>query len=188
METNLIALPALGLDIGRVVMCPADDDGRPDTSFLDLPDDQALEVPAAPFLWDVLPEIVSRFSGRVWLVSKAGARIESLTRRWLAHHRFFERAGMIDGAVRFCRRREEKRSHAISLRLTHFVDDRSDVLESLRGVVSHLYLFGAQREDVPGFATHTADWRAVRIALLADLEESGRDVLREPDSVRRAQE
>jgi hypothetical protein len=160
---------ALGIDIGRVLMCPSDDDARPDTSFLDLPDEKALALPASPYVWDVVPELVRAFAGRVWLVSKAGARIEALTRRWLAHHRFFERVGLPDDAVRFCRRRPEKRAHAVELGLTHFIDDRSDVLEALVGAVPHLYLFGAQKAPPPAFTKHVADWSAARDTVLADL-------------------
>jgi len=161
------ARPALGLDIGRVLMCPADDDGRPDTSFLNLPEPQALAVPAAPGVWDVVPALVRAFGGRVWLVSKAGARIEALTRRWLAHHRFFARVGLPDDAVRFCRQRGDKRGHALDLGLSHFVDDRVDVLDALRGAVPHLYLFGVQTSPPPAWAIHVVDWPAARAALLA---------------------
>jgi hypothetical protein len=163
------SLPGLGIDIGRVLMCPANDDARPDTSFLDLPDDQALDVPASPHAWEVIPDLVQAFDKRVWLVSKAGSRIEALTRRWLAHHRFFDRVGLPDNQVRFCRKRPEKRSHAIDLGLTHFIDDRADVLAALIGAVPHLYLFGAQREATPTYATHVADWLIVRAVVIADL-------------------
>src|SRR5262245_59446882 len=134
--------PRLGIDIGRVLMCPADADGRPDTSFLEADDGTAVEVPPAPAMFDIVPALVRLFGGQVWLVSKAGSRIERLTRLWLAHHRFFERTGMRSDNVRFCRRREEKREHAIALGLTDFIDDRVDVLEHLRGVVPRLLLFG----------------------------------------------
>ncbi len=163
------ATHSLGIDIGRVLMCPSDDDARPDTSFLDLPEQRALALPASPYVWDVVPQLVRAFAGRVWLVSKAGARVEALSRRWLAHHRFFERVGLPAGAVRFCRRRPEKRIHAVELGLSHFIDDRSDVLAALVGVVPHLYLFGAQKQPAPGFATHVADWLTVRDAVFADL-------------------
>lgn len=160
---------SLGIDIGRVLMCPSDDDARPDTSFLDLPEERALALPASPHVWDVVPELVRAFAGRVWLVSKAGARVEALSRRWLAHHRFFERVGLPTGAVRFCRRRPEKRIHAVELGLSHFIDDRSDVLAALVGAVPHLYLFGAQKQPTPTFARHVADWLTVRDAVFADL-------------------
>ena len=164
-------LHSLGIDIGRVLMCPSDDDARPDTSFLDLPDDQALALPASPHVWDVVPELVRAFAGRVWLVSKAGARIEALTRRWLAHQRFFERVGLAEDAVRFCRRRPDKRVHAVELGLTHYIDDSSDVLAALVGAVPRLYLFGAQREPTPTFATHVAGWSVARDVVLADLSQ-----------------
>lgn len=165
---------SLGIDIGRVLMCPTSDDARPDTSFLDLPDEQALALPASPHVWDVVPELVRAFAGRVWLVSKAGARIEALTRRWLTHQRFFERVGLPADAVRFCRRRPDKRVHAIELGLSHFIDDRSDVLAALVGAVPHLYLFGAQTAPTPTFATHVADWAVARGVVLADLPTAPR--------------
>jgi hypothetical protein len=174
MTQTTSPVPALGIDIGRVLMCPTDGDARPDTSFLELPDDQALAVPASPHVWDAVPVLVRAFGGRVWLVSKAGARVEALTRRWLAHHQFFERVGMSDTAVRFCRRRPDKRVHALELGLTHFVDDRSDVLAALTGAVPHLYLFGMQTEPVPSFATHVADWVAARDTILANLDPGPR--------------
>jgi hypothetical protein len=73
-------------------------------------------------------------------------------------------------AARFCRKRPEKRDHAIALGLTHFVDDRVDVLQALRGVVPRLYLFGAQTGPLPEFAAHVPDWIAASEALLADVE------------------
>lgn len=167
---NRIETPALGIDIGRVIMCPAHDDGSPDTSFLAAGDREALSVPPAPGLFDVLPGLVRRFSGRVWLVSKAGERIEKLTRRWLGHQRFFERSGMRPDRVRFCRRRPDKRAHAEELGLTHFVDDRTDVLGHLRGAVRHLYLFGVQTEPIPPWVIHVGDWPAIARELGTEFE------------------
>ena len=148
----------IGIDIGRVLMCPSADDGRPDTSFLDSRDDVALQIPPAPHALDVIAALVARCAGRVWLVSKAGARIEMLTRRWFDAQNFFARSGMTADRVRFCRARADKRTHAVELGLTHFIDDRVDVLTHLRGVVPSLYLFGAQSEPGPSWATHVRDW------------------------------
>src|SRR5689334_21042761 len=127
MTTNKQQQARLGIDIGRVLMCPAAEDGRPDTSFLDADEREALEVPATPHMFEVVTALVSQFERRVWLVSKAGARIERLTWRWLAHQGFFERTGLRQDRVRFCRRREDKREQARDLGLTHFIDDRLDV-------------------------------------------------------------
>ena len=73
--------------------------------------------------------------------------------------------------MRFCRRRPDKRVHAIELGLSHFIDDRRDVLAALVGAVPHLYLFGAQREaHAPTFAKHVADWSVACDAVLGDLQ------------------
>jgi hypothetical protein len=162
---DVAAAPRLGIDIGRVLMCPTRDDGRPDTSFLGATDAAALETPAAAGMFEVVPALVRLFGGRAWLVSKAGARIEGLTRRWMDHHRFFERTGMDPSHLRFCRRRDEKRAHADELGLTHFIDDRLDVLTHLRGAVPRLGLFGVQTTPIPDWVVHVEGWPAVGRAL-----------------------
>ena len=163
--TNVSETARLGIDIGRVLMCPTRDDGRPDTSFLGAGDADALDTPPAPGMFDVVPALVHLFDGRAWLVSKAGPRIEALTRRWLEHHRFFERTALHPSHLRFCRRRDEKRAHADELALTHFIDDRVDVLQHLRGAVSCLALFGVQTAPVPDWAIHVPDWATLGRAL-----------------------
>jgi hypothetical protein len=164
--TDVTSASRLGIDIGRVLMCPTRDDGQPDTSFLGARDEDALATPAAPGMFEVVPALVALFQGRAWLVSKAGPRIEALTRRWLDHHRFFDRTGIARGHLRFCRRRDEKRAHADDLGLTHFIDDRVDVLSHLRGAVPRLALFGVQTGDIPGWVTHVPDWAALGRAIV----------------------
>jgi len=165
LSRNDSAPARLGIDIGRVLMCPTRDDGRPDTSFLGAGDDDALATPPAPGMFDVVPVLARLFGGRVWLVSKAGPRIEALTRRWLEHHRFFERTALHPSNLRFCRRRDEKRAHAEELALTHFIDDRVDVLQHLRGAVSCLALFGVQGAPIPDWTIHVPDWATLGRAL-----------------------
>jgi hypothetical protein len=67
--------------------------------------------------------------------------VEQKTRLWLDHHRFFEQTGVAAANVRFCRERPQKRDHALALGLTHFIDDRIDVLGHLEGAVAHRVLF-----------------------------------------------
>jgi hypothetical protein len=155
---------ALGLDFGRVIMSPPAGTEGEDSRFLVSPEDEALEIPPPPEAFGVIAELVRHFRGRVWVVSKAGPRIQSLTRRWLARHRFFEATGMDEAALRFVRERSEKHLHAVKLGLTHFVDDRVDVLAALT-TVPNRYLFGPNAQ-VPAWATHVPDWAAVREAIL----------------------
>jgi len=161
------AQPRLGVDIGRVIITGPDDPHGADTAFFGADEQAMLATPAVDGVFDVLPRLVERFDGRVWLVSKCGERIQRHTEQWLAHHRFFERTGVPAGNQRFCLRRVDKAAHARELGLTHFVDDRLDVLEALRDVVAHRYLFGPQPRPAPDWVQHTADWPAVEAAILA---------------------
>src|SRR5262245_58587561 len=144
----------LGLDIGRVLITPSDGGG--DTSFFGASLDAALLTPPFPGMFDVMPTLVSRFEGRVWLVSKAGRRIEERTRLWLEHHRFFARTGLTADNLRFCRDREGKEPICRELGLTHFVDDRLDVLGYLNGTVPARFWFGGRPSHAPGGVTAVA--------------------------------
>lgn len=158
--------PALGIDIGRVIISAGT--GRGDTSFLDGDLASALRTPPAPGALPAIRELFALFSGRVWLVSKAGPRVQDRTRRWLEHHRFWEVTGVAPANLHFCRQRHEKAEIARSLGLTHFIDDRSDVLVPMLGVVQHRLLFGPQRAPAPQH-TSVRDWQAVLEAVRATL-------------------
>jgi len=158
----------IGIDFGRVIMGAARPDGSADTSFLSGSEERAMETPAEAGALDVLRELCQAANGDVWIVSKCGPRIEQRTRRWLAHNALFGQTGIAADHVRFCRERREKRVHCSELALTHFVDDRRDVLEHLRGLVPHLLLYGTQprTNPSPDWLTPVANWAAVRAALL----------------------
>lgn len=140
--------PTLGLDVGRVLISPADD-SRPDTSFIGGSLEDALRTPPYEGMFDVVPQLVTQFAARVWIISKCGARVQQRTRDWFAHHRIFERTGIDPANVRFCLQRPQKATHCAALGITHFIDDRTDVLEPMLGVVPNLYLFGPQRQPLP---------------------------------------
>ena len=139
----------LGIDIGRVLITP-EEKGKADTSFIGGTLEQALATPPYDGMFDAVPELARRFGHQVWLVSKCGPRVQEKSRRWLEQHRFFERTGIPAGNLRFCLERPQKALHCRELGLTHFIDDRPDVLEHLEGIVPHRYLFGPQRG--PGVA------------------------------------
>ncbi len=133
--------PRIGVDIGRVII---DGDG-PDTNFFGHELHEAMRTPAVPGAFAGVAALVERFAGRVWLVSKCGPKIQARSLAWLDHHGFWAATGVSRDQVRFCRERRDKAVHARQLGLTHFVDDRHDVLVHLVGLVGHLYLFGPQR-------------------------------------------
>lgn len=129
--------PRLGVDIGRVIIAG---DG-PDTSFVGGSEEDALRAPAMPGAFDALRRLHAHFEGRVWLVSKCGAKVQTRTRTWLAHHRFFETTRIDPSHLFFCRTRPEKAPICAKLGITCFVDDRADVLACMEGVVETRVLF-----------------------------------------------
>jgi hypothetical protein len=154
----------LGLDIGNVLIQPSKRENTlVDTSFLGGSIQDAKLTPPYLGMFEVAPELVAKFSGEVWLVSKAGPRVQEKTRAWLAHHRFFERTGIKPSRLRFCLERADKALHCAELGITHFVDDRLDVLQYLEPMVPTRVLFGPQRPgtNVPNRVQHCQDWAAV---------------------------
>jgi hypothetical protein len=135
----------LGIDIGRVLISPDAHGTRGDTSFIGGSIQDALDTPAYDGMMDVVPALVQLFRGQVWLVSKCGPRVQEKSRLWLQHHRFFERTGIPSANLRFCLERPQKTDHCRELGITHFIDDRSDVLRCMEGVVPNRYLFGPQK-------------------------------------------
>jgi hypothetical protein len=73
------------------------------------------------------------------------------TRRWLDGRNFFGVTGMKHDHLRFCRGRHEKAEHALALSLTHFIDDRIDVLQHLEGIVPN-------RFPIRSAASTVSDW------------------------------
>jgi hypothetical protein len=161
METAM----KLGIDVGRVLISPGDE-SRPDTSFIGGSLEDALGTPPYEGMFDVVPDLVRKFAGQVWIVSKCGRKVQERTLQWFDRHRFFERTAIDPRNVRFCLKRPEKALHCRELGISHFVDDRSDVLQAMLGIVPNLYLFGPQRDPAPESYRHVADWDAVARALL----------------------
>jgi hypothetical protein len=159
----------LGIDVGRVIIGPVDDGGRADTSFLSGTPERAMATPPAPGAFAAIARLAEAFRGAVWLVSKCGPRVQAKTRSWLHHWQFWTATGVASDHLRFCLERRDKALHCHELGVTHFIDDRLEVLEHLRGFVPQLYLFGHQKARAPGWVTPVLTWPAVLTAVLPDL-------------------
>lgn len=107
---------------------------------------------------DSIARLSRLLQGRVWVISKCGPRIQERTEQWLRFHRFFEKVDVNELQVRFCRRRAEKAIHCRELGVTHFVDDRADVLDHMVGIVEHRYLFGTRSVSENGDHVRVKDW------------------------------
>jgi hypothetical protein len=87
----------------------------------------------------------------------------------LAHHDVFGTTGIDPFHIRFCRKRPEKADRCAELEVTHFVDDRTDVIEHLLGVVEHRFLFGGRSVEVPESAEWVRDWAEAEARIRASL-------------------
>lgn len=165
--------PRLGIDIGKVIMSPISG-GKSDTSFLSGDLQRAMQTPPSPNAFEGVKALVDAFDSQAWLVSKAGPNVQFKTKEWLKHWKFFAETGLPRDNVRFCLQRPEKAGHCKQLKISHFIDDRLDVLEHLRGIVSHLYIFGEQPRlnNIPDWVTHVADWRQTVETVVQDLADS----------------
>ncbi len=164
------AQPRLGIDIGLVIIDgPSHPDGG-DTAFFQGDIDALRRTPAMVGAFEMIPELVRRFDRQVWLVSKCGPRVQERTRRWLEHHEFFARTGIDPAHLRFCLRRPEKAIHCREFAITHFIDDQPEVHGALKGLVTHLYLFGPQPKPAPQWLTPVLTWADASRAVLESLE------------------
>ncbi|MEV4311489.1 hypothetical protein [Actinocrispum sp. NPDC049592] len=159
----------LGIDFGRVINEGSAELGGDDTTFLSGGFEEAMRTPAKPDAFEVIGRLTELFEGRVWIVSKCGERIQQRTREWLDYNDFWTLTGISPENKRFCRQRPEKALHCKRLQITHFIDDRRDVLGHMRETVEHLYLFGPQKTPAPEWATPTLTWLDVENAVTSGI-------------------
>ncbi len=159
----------LGVDFGGVISDRVADNS--DTSFFA---DRFLETPIVDGAFDALLRLsAGPFEGRVHIISKAGPKIQERTRLWMRHHQFTDRTGVPEANVHFCRERRDKAPICKRLAVTHFVDDRLDVLSYLKTVPVRL-LFCARINDaathpatLPPAMTRVIGWAEAEAALTA---------------------
>lgn len=128
----------IGIDVGGVII----DKDRNDNSDTSLFGENYLNALAVPGAQKAIMELnTGTFKDRVCIVSKCGPNIQQRTMEWLRHTGFLEKTGIPEKRVLFCRDRNEKAPIAKSLGLTHFVDDKLEVLHYMFGIVPHRMLF-----------------------------------------------
>ncbi|MCX6714609.1 MAG: hypothetical protein NTX72_02245 [Candidatus Uhrbacteria bacterium] len=149
----------LGIDIGKVIIDGARNDGT-DTAFFS---DNFLRTTALPGAFEVIGNFVSQFKPEnVYLVSKCGLRVQEKSLAWLAHHKFWEQTGMNPNMYRFCLRRPEKAGICKALGITHFIDDRAEILVSMQGIVTHRYVFNPSDRELHTYADRMQGEQIVR--------------------------
>ncbi len=134
--------PILGIDVGGVLVRSVAD--NVDTSFFGA---RPMETPTVEGCIDAVAHLTTGyFAHQVHIVSKAGPKISELTREWLGHTGFFAATQISQGNLHFVRKRIDKAPICKRLGVTHFIDDRPDVLAHLT-TVTYRFLFRGGRGD-----------------------------------------
>lgn len=132
----------LGIDIGGVIIDRAND--KTDTSFFS---DNYLKTTAVEGAFEAIAlQVERKFGANVFLVSKAGPNTQRKTLQWLQHHDFWNITKVPDGNIRFCLKRREKAAICAELGITHFIDDRLEILSCLETVPNKILFNGTPTE------------------------------------------
>ena len=138
----------IGIDIGDVIIDGVKNE-RTDTSFLG---DQYLQTTAVPGAFETIKALVdSQFGNRVYLISQCSEKVEMRIRRWLDYHDFHNLTGVSHGRVWLCRTPAEKIRLCGEIGITHFVDDKLEVLSYLVNIVPNRYLFRSKPREIAKF-------------------------------------
>ena len=154
----------LGVDFGGVITASG---AKGQDTFFDV---DYLNTPSNIGCFEVLGGLnKTKFENGIWVISKASsAEIQSKTRHWLEHNRFFEATGVTRDRLLFTAKRAGKLVVAQSLGVTHFVDDTPDVLENMLGHIPHLYLLSHDEETTSMDITVLDNWQDLETRLLED--------------------
>lgn len=169
IDTRALERPrALGIDIGGVLVDRVAEDS--DTSFFG---DRPMDTPLVAGSLEAVQALIEMFEWRVYIVSKAGPKIAELSRAWLGRHGFVGPEMIPPSQVHFVRKRPDKADVCERLGITHFVDDRLDVLDHLV-TVDRRFLFtgglGAQERarEVPESVIEINHWSRIVSLLRAE--------------------
>lgn len=161
-----IFVPRLGVDIGNVIM--TSDTDNPDRSVFG---DDFLKTPQVEGAFDTLAEITaSNLWGPTVLISKCGLRVQDRTLQWLEAQKFYEKTGVAPSNVYFCRERSDKAAIAAGLAVTHFVDDRLDVLSYMPSTMNKILftmLSDAWKQNIPRDVKQFGTWQEINTHLLS---------------------
>lgn len=143
----------LGLDVGGVILdfVPYKDTDK------DFGGPNYLETPEITDAIESISKLnkESRFAGNIYLVSKV-KHDEFRIKSWLEKHDFFTKTGIPEDHLFTCKERADKEAIVKRLGVTHFVDDRAEILETMVGLVPNLYQFQGLDENHADYA-HVGD-------------------------------
>lgn len=159
---------ALGVDIGNVIINHRLSDPKDTT----LHEERYSTIPATEGAFEALKKLTGHFDGQVYLISKCTEWAQQKILSWLIDNHFYEQTGINPGNVFFVRERHEKDAVCRKLHITHFIDDRLEVLSHMITSTPHLFLFQPDHKEVEEFkdflpqVTVVNSWQDVLASIL----------------------
>jgi hypothetical protein len=159
----------LGIDLGGVVF-----DFKPVFKPEGLTREEVLATPEVRDSIESLAYLNQTiFKDSIYLVSKYGKNSgPDSTKDWLEQHNFHERTGIPIDHLYQCSEKEGKAPIVKKLGITHFVDDRAEVMSFFADFVPNLYHFQSLCEDRTVWASKIPhlifvhDWKELTQILL----------------------
>ena len=144
----------LGVDIGNVII---DHKAVGTNNKIEYEIDYS-NIPAVKNAFEVLRELNKiKFGLNIHLISKCTPWAQTKILNWLKHNKFFIKTGIKPQNVHFCRERNEKQKICADFGITHFIDDRLEVLSYLIGKVPNLYLFRPDQKEIAQFKSYLSN-------------------------------
>ncbi len=153
----------LGVDIGNVII----NNRLNDPEVVKVDEVVYAAFPPSEGVFDSLKTLNDYYAGEVYLISKCTEWAQVQILAWLTSHDFYVKTGIKPNHVNFVRQRNEKDAVCIRLGVTHFVDDRLEVLSYMIESTPNLILFQPDQEEVNEFkqflpkVTVANDWNEV---------------------------
>ncbi|MEI6238272.1 MAG: hypothetical protein WCP15_01910 [bacterium] len=137
----------LGIDIGNVIINHRLSDPEDKT----LHEERYSTIPATDGAYESIKVLNDYFNGEVYLISKCTEWAQEKILKWLLDNNFYTKTGVKPENVYFVRERHEKDDICRKLGITHFVDDRLEVLSHMIESTPNLFLFQPDKDEINEF-------------------------------------
>src|SRR3989344_2649808 len=109
-------------------------------------------IPATEGVYDAIRKLnEKKFHGNIFLISKCTPWAEEKILAWLNDNDFYKRTGIMPNNVLFCHERHEKEKICRSNKITHYIDNRLEVLSYLVGTVPNLFLYQPDQKELDSY-------------------------------------
>lgn len=164
--------PILGLDFGNTIVDVSGCVQLAGKRFRDFNFEELRNAHPYPDAYDSVRKLSENWFSEVHIVSKCDQESEGNITLWLHIHHFLDGGLIPTNGIHFCREREDKAPICKRLGITHFVDDRVQVLKPME-TVPYRYRLGNRNDEPEGFQeipkgiVHVQNWTELKEEILS---------------------